>query len=142
MKGKVALSLAKNGLMKKLFVLIMAMGLVIAGCQSESSEEPAGVENDQTQTETVEQQPAETQETETQPAEISTANYEWNNLVEEYNQLWCKYSNEKTSAEEKEKIYPRLKELQEELDKIYEAVSDPQEKQALYQAMAKMVECN
>jgi len=129
--------------MKKLFAFIMAMGLALAGCQSESTEEPAGVESEQTKTEAVEQQPQETQEpTNVQPTEFSTANYEWNNLVEEYNQLWCKYSNEGTSAEEKEKIYPRLKELQEELDKIYEAVSDPQEKQALYQAMAKMVECN
>ncbi|NPA34369.1 MAG: hypothetical protein GXO48_05505 [Chlorobi bacterium] len=130
--------------MKKLFTLIMVAGLVIGACQSESTEEPVGGEEEKANTESVEQeQPQETQgEVVVQPAETNvSANYEWNNLVEEYNQLWCKYSNDNTPADEKEKIYPRLKELQEELDKIYEAVENPQEKQALYQAMAKMVEC-
>ncbi len=130
-------------LMKRLFAIVIVVGLVIGGCKSESTEEQVGSEQKQTPTETVEQsQPQERQEIMgDQQTELNPENYEWNNLVKEYNQLWCKYSDDNTSSEEKEKIYPRLKELQEELDKIYETVQEPQEKQALYQAMAKMVEC-
>ena len=130
--------------MKKLMMLVMVAGLTFVACQSDSSEDAGEVtETEQPKTEAVEQeQPAQPQAEPQQPSEVSAENYDWNSLVQEYNQLWCKYSDEGTSAAEKEKIYPRLKELQEKLDEIYASVQDQQEKQALYQAMAKMVECN